>query len=144
LKRYGSRRVMAGMNPSLNCLFHSRFISARAVRLAGFGIALGALAGCATDGAGTGGTPAAASPMASRSEAVVVTPQQPPASRKEPILDQPSPLHVWVTGYWVWQEGKFNWVAGHWELPPRGTDTWVAPRWEKRGDSYAFTPGFWR
>lgn len=137
------------MNPSSNRRPRSFFIAANAAKIAGLGLVLGSFAGCATDDSGPLGTLVNASvessPVAPRAAATeVVVPQAPPASKREAIMDRPSPMHVWVTGYWVWKDSKYEWLAGHWELPPRGTDSWVAPRWEKRGEGYAFSEGFWR
>jgi hypothetical protein len=35
-------------------------------------------------------------------------------------------------------------MAGHWELPPRGRQAWVEPRWERRDGGYVFVEGSWR
>ena len=138
------------MNPSSAKLPPASLISARAAKLAGLGLVLTAFTGCATDdampfdsmvSASVESAPAAPRPATNRATFAV---QAPPASRKEAILDRPSPRHVWVSGYWVLSDGKYDWVAGRWELPPRGKDTWVAPRWQRRDNGYAFSEGFWR
>jgi hypothetical protein len=69
----------------------------------------------------------------------------PPPPRHEVIIerDRPSKDHVWVAGYWAARGGRQEWVAGHWELPPRGRTVWVAPRWEKRDRGYVFIEGSW-
>ena len=46
---------------------------------------------------------------------------------------------VWISGYWGWEGGRREWFRGHWERPPHGFTTWVAPRWEPRGRGYAST-----
>jgi hypothetical protein len=76
--------------------------------------------------------------------AQVVIVEAPPPPRQEVIIMRPSPLHVWIDGYWIWRGRRHEWVAGHWELPPRGRGTWVAPRWDHRGKSYVFIEGTWR
>jgi hypothetical protein len=68
----------------------------------------------------------------------------PPPPRQEVVFAQPSPHHVWISGYWVWRGHRHEWVAGHWELPPHGHQVWVAPRWEHRSNGYVFIEGCWR
>jgi hypothetical protein len=73
---------------------------------------------------------------------VVVT-QAPPALQQEVVLAQPSPQHVWLPGYWTWRNDRYEWMAGHWELPPNSGAVWVAPRWEQEGNAYRFYEGHW-
>lgn len=68
----------------------------------------------------------------------------PPPPRHEIVLTRPSPRHVWIDGYWVWHGRHQEWVAGHWEVPPRGRHNWEASRWELRGNTYVFIDGRWR
>lgn len=85
----------------------------------------------------------AATPVAAPTEEIVVVAPPPPPQR-EIIIERPSPVHVWVGGYWHWRAGKHVWVGGQWILPPRANAVWVAPRWESRGGRYVFVQGFWR
>jgi hypothetical protein len=73
---------------------------------------------------------------------IVVT-QAPPALQQEIVLDQPSPQHVWLAGYWSWRDSRYEWLAGRWELPPSSGSVWVAPRWEQQGNAYKFYEGYW-
>jgi hypothetical protein len=73
---------------------------------------------------------------------IIVT-QAPPAVQAEVILARPSPDHVWIAGYWTWRENRYEWMAGHWELPPHSNSVWVAPRWEPENGSYRFYEGYW-
>lgn len=73
---------------------------------------------------------------------IIVT-QSPPALQQEVVLARPSSQHVWVSGYWTWRNDRYEWMAGHWELPPTSGATWVAPRWEQQGNAYKFTEGYW-
>lgn len=76
---------------------------------------------------------------------VIVVQQPPPPPRDEASRPPPpSPAYQWVPGYWAVRDGKQEWVAGHWEMPPQTGATWVAPRWERRGDGYVFIEGYWR
>jgi hypothetical protein len=69
--------------------------------------------------------------------------QAPPALQQEVVLAQPSPQHVWLPGYWTWRNNRYEWMAGHWELPPSSSTIWTAPRWEQQGNAYKFTEGYW-
>jgi hypothetical protein len=74
---------------------------------------------------------------------IIVT-QAPPVLQQEVVLAQPSSDHKWVPGYWTWRNNRYEWMAGHWELPPSSNSVWVAPRWEHRTDgSYQFYEGYW-
>lgn len=75
--------------------------------------------------------------------AIVVT-QAPPALQQEVVQARPSSEHVWLPGYWSWRNNRYEWVAGHWEVPPRVNAVWAAPHWERLGDgSYRFYEGSW-
>lgn len=74
---------------------------------------------------------------------VYVISQAPPAPQPEAIPARPSSDHVWVPGSWTWRNNRYEWMAGHWEVPARANATWVAPRWEKEGGAYRFYEGYW-
>ena len=75
---------------------------------------------------------------------IIVT-QAPPTPQQEVVLAQPSSDHKWVPGYWTWRNSRYEWMAGHWEVPPSSSSVWVAPRWERRTDgSYQFYEGYWQ
>jgi len=84
---------------------------------------------------------AAANPAPAVSTIVVT--QAPPALEQEVVLAQPSPQHVWIAGYWTWRDNKYEWMAGHWELPPSANAVWMTPRWEQQGNAYRFYEGYW-
>jgi hypothetical protein len=70
--------------------------------------------------------------------------QAPPAPQPpEAIPAQPTSQHVWVAGYWTWQNNRYAWMAGHWELPPHSRATWVNPRWSPEGNAFRFYEGYW-
>jgi hypothetical protein len=74
----------------------------------------------------------------------VIVMQAPPAPQQEVVLAQPTSDHKWVPGYWTWRNERYEWVAGHWEVPPSSSSTWVAPRWEHTSDGgYRFYEGYW-
>ena len=82
-----------------------------------------------------------ASPHSPGLEIVVGSPPPPP--RREVVYGRPGRDHVWVNGYWAWRGGRHVWIAGHYEMPPRGHRTWIEPRWERRGGSHIFIEGRW-
>jgi hypothetical protein len=77
-------------------------------------------------------------------EVVMVQIAPPPPPRREVVPARPPPGHVWVSGYWAWHDGRYFWVGGHFERPPRARAVWVEPRWEKRSGGYVFIEGVWR
>jgi hypothetical protein len=74
----------------------------------------------------------------------IVTTEPPPPPQRELIYERPSPMHVWIGGYWGWRGGRHVWIAGHWQTPPKSDAVWVAPRWEFRGGRYVLVEGYWR
>jgi hypothetical protein len=73
---------------------------------------------------------------------IVVT-SAPPALQQEVVLARPSADYVWVPGYWTWREGRYQWMAGHWELPPYKGSSWIPPRTEQDGNAFRFYEGHW-
>src|SRR4051812_36764226 len=70
--------------------------------------------------------------------------QAPPAPQvQEAVPARPSSQHVWINGYWTWQNNRYEWMSGHWEVPPSSATAWVAPRWQQEGGSYRFYEGHW-
>lgn len=73
---------------------------------------------------------------------IIVT-QAPPALQAEVVMAQPSSSHVWVAGYWTWRNNQYQWMAGHWAVPPYAGAKWVAPRWQTENGAYRFYEGSW-
>jgi hypothetical protein len=69
--------------------------------------------------------------------------QAPPAPQPEAVPARPSSQHVWINGYWTWQNNRYAWMAGHWEVPPSSNAVWVNPRVESDGGAYRFYEGHW-
>lgn len=61
---------------------------------------------------------------------VVYAPGAPPPLRTEVIPVAPSPVHVWINGYWGWGSGRYAWRPGYWAVPPRPGYSWHRPYWE--------------
>ena len=76
-------------------------------------------------------------------QSTIVVMQAPPAAQQEVVPARPSSDHVWVGGYWSWRNSRYEWVAGHWTVPPRSGVTWIPPRWEPEGGAYRFYEGYW-
>jgi hypothetical protein len=134
----------------------SRCVAPIAASLTG---ALLLLAGCATEPAsrrvsapppaapGTAAAPAtvivpANQPAPAQPPAIIVQ-QAPPAVQPESPTARPSDRHVWVAGYWAWQNQNYVWIPGQWVVAPREGATWVPPRWEREGTGYRFYDGYW-
>jgi hypothetical protein len=43
----------------------------------------------------------------------------------------------------MWRDARYEWMAGHWELPSGSHSVWVVPRWEQQGNAYKFYEGYW-
>lgn len=89
-----------------------------------------------------GQAPAVYSSVPGQPNTIVVT-QAPPAPQTEMVTARPSSDHVWVGGYWTWRNNRYEWIPGHWVIPPRSGATWVPPRWEAEGGAYRFYEGRW-
>jgi hypothetical protein len=68
----------------------------------------------------------------------------PPAPRYRVVGVAPGPGYVWTDGYWNLHNRRWTWVDGRWVRPPRHGATWVAPRWQQRGERWEFHRGYWR
>lgn len=85
-----------------------------------------------------------AQPGAPGAPSTIVVTQAPPALQQEVVTAQPTRDHVWVAGYWTWRNNRYEWVAGHWQVPPRSGSTWIPPRWEPEGGAYRYYEGYWQ
>jgi hypothetical protein len=85
-----------------------------------------------------------AQPGAPGAPSTIVVTQAPPALQQEMVTAQPTRDHVWVAGYWTWRNNRYEWVAGHWQVPPRSGSTWIPPRWEPEGGAYRYYEGYWQ
>jgi hypothetical protein len=59
------------------------------------------------------------------------------------MLERSSAQHVWIGGYWVWQNSCYEWMVGHWVLLSHSGVKWVVLRWVLEGNSYRFYDGYW-
>ena len=70
--------------------------------------------------------------------------QAPPPMIVEQVPVAPSPLHVWVQGYYNWHDGRYVWVRGHYVTPPHRGEHWVPDGWVRTDRGYRYVPGHWR
>jgi len=79
-------------------------------------------------------------------EQVIVVDEAPPPQRVEVIPVRPSPDHVWVSGYWNWDDGhrRHVWVDGRYAVPPRGHREWVRDEWVHENGHYRHEAGHWK
>jgi hypothetical protein len=68
----------------------------------------------------------------------------PPPPRREMRPPMPAPGHVWIDGYWGWDNGTQVWIGGQWAAPPQPGYVWMAPRWRRHGHRWDYNPGYWR
>ncbi|MBU0753334.1 MAG: YXWGXW repeat-containing protein [Gammaproteobacteria bacterium] len=71
----------------------------------------------------------------------IITVAPPPPLNERPGY-QPSPGHIWISGYWNWVGVRYVWVAGRWDAPRPGY-LWVPHRWERAGDRWRQYGGQW-
>ena len=76
---------------------------------------------------------------------VVTQPPPAPPPPREVVAVRPARQAIWVQGYYLYVgRGRYEWVPGHWEIPPRGYRTYVRPGWARQGGSYVYMRGYWR
>ena len=74
----------------------------------------------------------------------VMVQQAPPAMIVESQPMAPSVNHVWVAGYWNWDNQRYSWQAGRYMVPPQTDVIWVAPRYETDAHGTRYTAGQWK
>lgn len=74
----------------------------------------------------------------------IVAQQAPPPVIVEQRPAPPSASYIWIDGYWVWNNQKYNWQGGHYAVPPQAGVVWVAPRYDHDAHGYRYTPGQWK
>lgn len=113
------------------------------------GAAIGALAGAIAGGTlgnavdNQNGTIYHSEYEATSNVAVAQVPP-PPAPPLDVVSEQPTPSAIWVAGYYGFDGYRYNWVAGHWVIPPPNCTMFVRPHWAYRGGSYVYVRGYWR
>jgi hypothetical protein len=79
------------------------------------------------------------------SGAVQLSPVPPPALSDEmkPVLQHPQ-TEVWRPGHWIYENQRFEWMAGEILTRPSPTAVWSPDRWEHRGFGWAYIHGYWQ
>ena len=73
----------------------------------------------------------------------VIVQQAPPPLREERRGPPPSSAHVWIGGYWSWDNRQYVWEGGRYAVPPQPDVIWVAPRYDNDPHGVRYTPGQW-
>ena len=75
----------------------------------------------------------------------MMAPGSPPPPPPEIIIVAPSPTHVWMPGYWNWQN-RWIWIPGQWAQRPRPNAEWMEHQWLRyeNGGRYPMERGAWR
>lgn len=76
----------------------------------------------------------------------VYVPSPPPELKTESRPADRMPGHVWIPGYWHWDEADemWQWIEGSWEIPPYEGVAWQEPQYEDHGDEiWVYRPGYW-
>jgi hypothetical protein len=55
----------------------------------------------------------------------------------------PSYDHIWITGDWIWEGGRYQWHEGHWERRREGY-RWQEGHWQTAKGGYKWVPGHWQ
>jgi hypothetical protein len=76
--------------------------------------------------------------------AIVIVEREPPPPRIERIPPSPGPDHVWIAGFWFWQNGRHVWMHGHYAKRPNPRAEWEAGRWDHRPNGWIWIEGRWR
>jgi hypothetical protein len=71
---------------------------------------------------------------------VKVRPHHPVVKVRPPA---PSRFHVWVSGEWTWNNGRYDYHDGYWERPGRGYSRWVDGYWKHTRRGWYWVPGHW-
>jgi hypothetical protein len=62
-----------------------------------------------------------------------------------PVIVAPSPDHIWIDGYWTWDNRyrEYVWVQGYWALAPYQDAYWLPGYWEYYGNGYRWVDAYW-
>lgn len=74
---------------------------------------------------------------------VVYAPSAPPPLQAEVVPVAPSPVHVWINGYWGWGGGRYAWTPGYWAVPPHRGHVWHPYRWQQGPQGWYRGGGRW-
>ena len=79
-----------------------------------------------------------------------VAAEPPPAPTSQPrefVPRRPAREAVWIEGHWAYtnyREEPYEWLPGHWEIPPSGRETWIPDAWHQRDGGWIYVRGHWQ
>jgi hypothetical protein len=114
---------------------------------AAIGAAAGGITGAAIGHRSDQRAAANAPTAADTGYAVQTPPPMPTSNPRETIPARPSTDAVWIQGEYAYtgnQQNPYEWVNGHWEVPPPGTSRWVPGTWQRSGTGYVWMRGHWQ
>jgi hypothetical protein len=62
------------------------------------------------------------------------------------VIDRPArpdEHHIWIATEWHFNNGRYEEVPGHWDMPPHGHRAWVSGHWVKERRGSYWVPGHW-
>lgn len=68
----------------------------------------------------------------------------PPPIRYERRPVSPGRKYVWIGGYWDRRGNSWDWTPGRWETKRDGRYGWVKARYVREGRSWRYEPGHWQ
>jgi hypothetical protein len=76
---------------------------------------------------------------------VVYVHQGPPPLKVELKTAPPHAEAVWIPGRWAWNghTHRYVWVAGHWEIKPKGK-VWIPGHWKETPRGWVWVKGHWQ
>ncbi|GHT07682.1 hypothetical protein FACS189432_00030 [Bacteroidia bacterium] len=62
-----------------------------------------------------------------------------------PIMAAPGPSHIWIDGYWTWDNyyREYVWVQGYWAVAPYVNAYWIPGYWEAYRGGYRWIDACW-
>lgn len=72
----------------------------------------------------------------------VVTDVAPPAPYVEVVPAIPYAGAIWISGYWGWRAGRYQWEPGRWEHPRPGY-AWRPHAWVRQDGRWHLHGGAW-
>jgi len=75
---------------------------------------------------------------------MIVVREAPPPHLVEVIPSPPSRSHSWIPGYYTHRGSRYEWVGGHYAVPPRPGARWERDTWSHTDRGWKYVPGRWR
>lgn len=82
-------------------------------------------------------------PVVAGGGVVYVQTRPPPPPRYVPPPPRPTPLAIWIAGYWNWTGVQFVWVDGRWDPSPPRYKVWAPDQWIHTDRGWYRQPGRW-